>query len=84
MNDTIKCESCKKDSRYAINDGCCISIDNIERETNFNFVMGADGESLFLCVDCYNKAQNLAKQIYNIVKNEDIFIGEFLREKNER
>jgi len=77
MSKTIKCKNCEKDSKYTINN-CCINIADVYDKTDFKYIMSADGGSLFLCNECYNKVQELAKQILDIVKEEDIMIGDLL------
>lgn len=74
---TIICRGCNKDSHYGGNSGA--SVGTIVKNTGYSPVMSHAGDLHYLCVTCALKVKNLAKQINDIVKDENLYFPNLLR-----
>jgi len=53
---------------------------DVERETGYHGVSTWDGDIIWLCDDCFSKARVLARDLFLILKNENIFMHDLMRE----
>ena len=68
----LTCRNCKCQSiSFAGSRGDPINVGEVAKEVNFKCVFSDDG-TIWLCSTCFNKAQDLAKQIMAILHDDSV------------
>lgn len=60
----------------------CFNIVDAELETGFHYIKDWNGGNMWLCNDCFYKAQTFAKKLLAITKNEYIYFSDLLVDRS--
>ena len=59
------------------------SVGDVKKESGFNPILTAEGGIVWICDSCFDKVHQLAKEIFNIIDSEWVYISTLLRKKEE-
>ena len=59
------------------------SVGVVKKESGFNPILTAEGGIVWICDSCFDKVHKLAKEIFNIIDSEWVYISTLLLKKME-
>lgn len=75
----VLCSGCKARSGYKYSSS--LQVGKLMETTPYRPVLSHTGEMHFLCGGCFKRAQALAKQILEILNDENLYFPNLLSEK---